>query len=76
VLRFVFKFAEAVRGNPEASERVTTVVESSSEEDDVRIALGVGMVAGMLYAAITGPTLAPPALPADENTAPDAPQVD
>jgi hypothetical protein len=64
------RFAEAVRGNPEAWERVTTVVESSSEEGDVRIALGVGMVAGMLYASIAGATLAPPALPAAENTTP------
>ena len=34
--------------------------ESATEEDDIRPALGFGMVAGIAYATLTGASLKPP----------------
>jgi hypothetical protein len=63
---FVFsEFAKAIKENREAKEDLEELLHtlgSDEEEEDGRTAFGVGMVAGMLYAASTGITLAVPPL--------------
>lgn len=62
---FVFsEFAKAIKENREAKEDLEELLHTvgSDEQDDVLSAFGVGMVAGMLYAASTGTTLTVPPL--------------
>jgi hypothetical protein len=45
-------FAQAIRENPKAKQELEDLLEcGSDEEDDARLAFGIGMVAGMLYAS-------------------------
>jgi hypothetical protein len=55
-------FAQAIRENPEAKEELEGLLGCGSEGEDGHYAFGVGMVAGMLYAASTGITLKVPPL--------------
>ena len=54
--------ADAIKENQEAREELENIVELGNEEDEVHYAFGLGMVAGMLYAASTGITLTVPPL--------------
>jgi hypothetical protein len=68
-------FAHAIKDDPRAWDAATRITDEGGEEDDVMLALGFGMVAGMMYAQLTGMKLPMPELPAEEEVAPDAPQV-
>jgi hypothetical protein len=49
-------FARVIRESQEANQELEDLLWLGSEEEDARYAFGVGMVAGMLYAASTGTT--------------------
>lgn len=54
--------AKVIRESPEAKEELEELLELGSEDEDGRHAFGLGMVAGILYAASTGSTLKVPTL--------------
>ena len=53
-------FGRAVRDNPDTWDEVYAFTDSTDTDDVLMLGFGFGMVAGMMYSAITGTTLAPP----------------
>jgi hypothetical protein len=67
--------AKVIRENQEAKEELEELLELGSEDEGGRHAFGVGMVAGMMYAQLTGMKIPVPERPELEaQAAPDAPE--
>jgi hypothetical protein len=67
--------AQAIRENPEAKKEIEELLSLGSEDEDDHHAFGIGMVAGIMYAQLTGMKIPVPERPELEaQAAPDAPE--
>jgi hypothetical protein len=70
-------FSQVVRNNQEAMNAVEEILQHASmgKKEDISMAFGLGMVAGMMYSQLTGMTLTVPDLPKEESAVACAPTV-
>jgi hypothetical protein len=62
-------FSQVVRNNEEALDAVEEILQHASigKKEDISMAFGLGMVAGMIYSQLTGMTLTIPELPKEQE---------